>query len=114
VRGAYICGEETALLESLEGKTRQAALQAAVPRNFGLSANRPPSQHAELCIRADHHAQGRAWFAGLGPPNSGGTMIFSMSGHVGSPVIFELPLGIPFKDLLETSGGCGRAASSKR
>ena len=57
--------------------------------------------------------KGAAWFAGLGPANSGGTMIFSMSGHVGKPGNFELPLGIPFKDLLELSGGVWKGRKLK-
>ena len=57
--------------------------------------------------------KGAAWFAGLGPPNSGGTMIFSLSGHVAKPCNIELPLGIPFKDLLDLAGGVWKGRQLK-
>src|SRR6202040_3943798 len=75
--GAYICGEETALLDSLEGKPGKPRFKPPFPANFGL----------------------------YGPPNSGGTVIYSVSGHVARAGNFELPLGIPFADLLELAGG---------
>jgi NADH-quinone oxidoreductase subunit F len=112
--GAYICGEETALLESLEGKPGKPRFKPPFPANFGLygkptTINNTQSYASVPTIMR----KGAAWFAGLGPPNSGGTMIFSMSGHVGKPGNFELPLGIPFKDLLDLSGGVWKGRKLK-
>ena len=104
--GAYICGEETALLESLEGKQGRPRFKPPFPANFGLygkptTINNTQSYASVPTIMR----KGAKWFADLGVANSGGTMIFSMSGHVNKPGNFELPLGIPFKDLLELAGG---------
>ncbi len=104
--GAYICGEETALLESLEGKQGRPRFKPPFPANFGLygkptTINNTQSYASVPTIMR----KGSKWFADLGVANSGGTMIFSMSGHVNKPGNFELPLGIPFKDLLELAGG---------
>ncbi len=104
--GAYICGEETALLESLEGKQGRPRFKPPFPANFGLygkptTINNTQSYASVPTILRN----GAKWFADLGVANSGGTMIFSMSGHVKKPGNFELPLGIPFKDLLELAGG---------
>jgi NADH-quinone oxidoreductase subunit F len=104
--GAYICGEETALLESLEGKQGKPRFKPPFPANFGLygkptTINNTQSYASVPAILR----KGAAWFAGLGPPNSGGTVIFSVSGHVAKPGNFEVPLGIPFADLLELAGG---------
>jgi NADH-quinone oxidoreductase subunit F len=104
--GAYICGEETALLESLEGKQGRPRFKPPFPANFGLygkptTINNTQSYASVPTIMR----KGAKWFSDLGVANSGGTMIFSMSGHVNKPGNFELPLGIPFKDLLELAGG---------
>jgi NADH-quinone oxidoreductase subunit F len=104
--GAYICGEETGLLESLEGKPGRPRFKPPFPANFGLygkptTVNNTQSFASVPAILRN----GPDWFANLGVPNSGGTMIFSVSGHVNNPGNFELPLGIPFKDLLEIAGG---------
>ncbi len=104
--GAYICGEETALLESLEGKQGRPRFKPPFPANFGLygkptTINNTQSYASVPTIMRN----GAKWFADLGVANSGGTMIFSMSGHVARPGNFELPLGIPFRDLLELAGG---------
>ena len=104
--GAYICGEETGLLESLEGKPGRPRFKPPFPANFGLygkptTVNNTQSFASVPAILRN----GADWFSGLGVENSGGTMIFSVSGHVNKPGNFELPLGIPFKDLLEISGG---------
>ncbi len=104
--GAYICGEETALLESLEGKQGRPRFKPPFPANFGLygkptTINNTQSYASVPTIMR----KGAKWFSELGVANSGGTMIFSMSGHVNKPGNFELPLGIPFKDLLELAGG---------
>jgi NADH-quinone oxidoreductase subunit F len=110
--GAYICGEETALLDSLEGKQGKPRFKPPFPANFGLygkptTINNTQSYASTPTIMR----KGAAWFAALGPPNSGGTVIFSVSGHVAKAGNFEVPMGIPFADLLELAGGMrgGRA-----
>jgi len=100
--GAYICGEETALLESLEGKQGKPRFKPPFPANFGLygrptTVNNTQSYASVPTILR----KGPKWFADLGVPNSGGTVVFSVSGHVNRPGNYELPLGIPFKELLE-------------
>jgi NADH-quinone oxidoreductase subunit F len=100
--GAYICGEETALLESLEGKQGKPRFKPPFPATFGLygrptTINNTQSYASVPTIMR----KGAHWFAGLGVPNSGGTVIFSVSGHVQRPGNYELPLGIPFRELLE-------------
>ena len=114
--GAYICGEETALLDSLEGKTGKPRFKPPFPADLRPVRHADHhQQHPELRLGADDPAQGaRQWFADLGPKNSGGTVIFSVSGHVDKPGNFEVPLGMPFAELLELAGGVrGRAASSR-
>jgi NADH-quinone oxidoreductase subunit F len=104
--GAYICGEETGLLESLEGKPGKPRFKPPFPAHFGLygmptTVNNTQSLASVPAIIRN----GAEWFLQLGTENSGGTMIFSVSGHVNKPGNYELPLGIPFKDLLEIAGG---------
>jgi NADH-quinone oxidoreductase subunit F len=104
--GAYICGEETALLESLEGKQGKPRFKPPFPANFGLYGKPTTINNAQSFASVPTILRrGPEWFAGLGPANSGGTVIFSVSGHVEKPANFEVPLGIPFKDLLEIAGG---------
>jgi NADH-quinone oxidoreductase subunit F len=104
--GAYICGEETALLESLEGKQGKPRFKPPFPANFGLYGKPTTINNAQSFASVPTILRrGPEWFAGLGPANSGGTVIFSVSGHVEKPGNFEVPLGIPFKDLLEIAGG---------
>ncbi|MGB6488232.1 MAG: NADH-quinone oxidoreductase subunit NuoF [Steroidobacteraceae bacterium] len=104
--GAYICGEETALLESLEGKPGKPRFKPPFPANFGVYGQ-PTTINNTLTFASVPTIlrKGPQWFASLGPANSGGTVIYSVSGHVAKPGNFELPLGIPFKDLLELAGG---------
>lgn len=104
--GAYICGEETGLIESLEGKPGRPRFKPPFPANFGLygkptTVNNTQSFASVPAILRN----GPEWFAKLGVTNSGGTMVFSVSGHVNKPGNYELPLGIPFRDLLEIAGG---------
>ncbi len=100
--GAYICGEETALLESLEGKQGKPRFKPPFPANFGLYGKPTTINNTQSLSSAPAILRnGAAWFAGLGPENSGGTALFSVSGHVERPGNYELPMGIPFKDLLE-------------
>ena len=104
--GAYICGEETALLESLEGKPGRPRFKPPFPANFGLYGKPTTINNTQSFASVPAiMRKGAAWFAGLGPVNSGGTVIFSVSGHVAKPGNFELPLGIPFKELLAVAGG---------
>ena len=104
--GAYICGEETGLLESLEGKQGKPRFKPPFPANFGLygkptTVNNTQSLASVPAILRN----GADWFSSLGPEGSGGTAQFSVSGHVEKPGNFELPMGVPFKDLLELCGG---------
>jgi NADH-quinone oxidoreductase subunit F len=104
--GAYICGEETALLESLEGKPGRPRFKPPFPAGFGLYGQPTTINNTQSFASVPQIIRnGAEWFAGLGVEGSGGTMIFSVSGHVNKPGNFELPLGIPFRDLLELSGG---------
>lgn len=104
--GAYICGEETALLDSLEGKTGKPRFKPPFPANFGLyGAPTTVNNTQSFASVPTIMRKGAAWFASLGPANSGGTVVFSVSGHVQKAGNFEVPLGIPFKDLLALAGG---------
>jgi NADH-quinone oxidoreductase subunit F len=104
--GAYICGEETALLESLEGKKGLPRFKPPFPANFGLYGKPTTINNTEtLASVPTIMRNGADWFAGLGPENNGGTKCFSVSGHVNRPGNFEVPLGLPFRDLLELAGG---------
>jgi NADH-quinone oxidoreductase subunit F len=94
------------LLGSLEGKTGKPRFKPPFPAAFGLygaptTINNTQSYASVPTILR----KGAQWFADLGPKNSGGTVIFSVSGHVAKPGNFEVPLGIPFADLLELAGG---------
>ena len=104
--GAYICGEETALLESLEGKKGQPRFKPPFPANFGLYGRPTTINNTEsLASVPSIIRNGGAWFAGQGVANSGGLKCFSVSGHVNRPGNFEVPLGTPFAKLLEMAGG---------
>jgi NADH-quinone oxidoreductase subunit F len=104
--GAYICGEETALLESLEGKQGKPRFKPPFPASYGLYGKPTTINNAQSFASVPTILRkGPEWFAGLGPQNSGGTVIFSVSGHVDRPGNYELPLGIPFRDLLAIAGG---------
>jgi NADH-quinone oxidoreductase subunit F len=104
--GAYICGEETALLESLEGKQGRPRFKPPFPANFGLYGKPTTINNTQSYASVPTILRkGAKWFADLGVVNSGGTLIFSISGHVNKPQNIELPLGIPFKELLDICGG---------
>ena len=112
--GAYICGEETALLESLEGKPGRPRFKPPFPANFGLYGKPTTINNTQSFASIPTILRkGPAWFAGLGPVNSGGTAIFSVSGHVTNPGNFELPLGIPFTELLALAGGVWKGRKLK-
>ncbi len=104
--GAYICGEETALLNSLEGKKGLPRFRPPFPANFGLYGKPTTINNTETFASAPSIIRnGAKWFADLGVANSGGTKCFSVSGHVNRPGNFEIPMGTSFKDLLELAGG---------
>ena len=104
--GAYICGEETALLESMEGKKGQPRFKPPFPASFGLYGKPTTINNTETFAAVPFvFALGGAAYAGLGKPNNGGTKIFSMSGDVAKPGNYEVPLGTPFATLLELAGG---------
>ena len=104
--GAYICGEETALLESLEGKRGHPRFKPPFPANCGLYGRPTNINNTESYASAPAILQhGAKWFADLGLPNNGGTKCFSVSGHINSPGNYEIPMGTPFKDLLALVGG---------
>ena len=104
--GAYICGEETALIESIEGKKGQPRFKPPFPANYGVFG-RPTNvdnteSYASVPVILE---KGGQWFLDQGIPNNGGQKIFSVTGHVNKPGNYEVPLGMPFKDLLELAGG---------
>jgi NADH-quinone oxidoreductase subunit F len=104
--GAYICGEETALLESLEGKKGQPRFKPPFPASYGLYGKPTTINNTETFAAAPWIVlNGGDAFLALGRPNNGGTKIFSISGHVERPGNFEIKLGTPFSKLLEMAGG---------
>lgn len=104
--GAYICGEETALLESIEGKKGQPRYKPPFPAGYGLYGRPTTINNTESLASVPVILQkGGEWFHELGTPNNGGSKIFSVSGHVNKPGNYEVPLGTPFADLLELAGG---------
>ena len=104
--GAYICGEETALLESLEGKPGKPRFKPPFPANYGLyGAPTTINNTQTVALVPAILRNGAQWFADLGVERAGGTAIFSVSGHVEKPGNYELPLGIPFRELLAIAGG---------
>ncbi len=104
--GAYICGEETALMESLEGKKGMPRFKPPFPAARGLYGKPTTINNTETYASVPVILErGADWFLKLGKPNNGGCKIFSVSGHVNKPGNFEIPLGTPFKDLLAMAGG---------
>jgi len=104
--GAYICGEETALLESLEGKKGQPRFKPPFPASYGLYGKPTTINNTETFASVPWIMRhGGEWFLNLGKPNNGGTKIFSVSGDVARPGNFEVKLGTPFPVLLEMAGG---------
>ena len=104
--GAYICGEESALLESIEGKKGQPRFKPPFPAQVGLYGKPTIINNTEtlasIPVILD---KGADWFTNLGVPNSGGAKLFAVSGHVNKPGNYEVPMGTPFKELLEMAGG---------
>ena len=104
--GAYICGEETALLESLEGKKGMPRLKPPFPANCGLYGAPTTVNNVEsIAVTGEILRRGATWFASLGKPNNTGTKLFSISGHVERPCNVEEEMGIPLKELLEKHAG---------
>jgi len=104
--GAYICGEETALLESIEGKKGQPRFKPPFPASFGLYGKPTTINNTETFAAIPFILKmGGEEFLNLGKPNNGGTKLFSVSGHVNRPGNYEIPLGTPFATLLEMCGG---------
>ncbi|MDF1761387.1 MAG: NADH-quinone oxidoreductase subunit NuoF [Coxiellaceae bacterium] len=104
--GAYICGEETALMNSLEGKRGMPRLKPPFPANFGLYGKPTNVNNCETLATVPVILEkGAKWFSDLGRPKNGGTKIFTVSGHVNKPGNYEIQLGTPFTELLELAGG---------
>ncbi len=104
--GAYICGEETALIESLEGKKGQPRLKPPFPANAGLYGCPSTVNNVEsIAVTPTILRRGASWFAGFGRANNTGTKLFNISGHVAQPCTVEEEMGIPLKDLIEKHAG---------
>jgi NADH-quinone oxidoreductase subunit F len=104
--GAYICGEETALMESLEGKKGHPRYKPPFPAAYGLYGKPSTVNNTETLASVPAIMRnGADWFVNIGKPNNGGPKCFSVSGHVNSPGNYEVPLGTPFADLLQMAGG---------
>tara|TARA_R110001583_G_scaffold31978_4_gene109225 strand:+ start:210157 stop:211476 length:1320 start_codon:yes stop_codon:yes gene_type:complete len=104
--GAYICGEETALLESIEGKKGQPRFKPPFPASYGLYGKPTTINNTETFASVPFIMNmGGEGFLNLGKPNNGGTKLFSISGHVNRPGNYEINLGTPFSELLEMAGG---------
>ena len=104
--GAYICGEETALLESLEGKKGQPRLKPPFPANCGIYGAPTTVNNVEsIAVAPDILRRGGAWFASLGKPNNTGTKLFCISGHVNNPCNVEEEMGTSLRELIEKHCG---------
>ncbi len=104
--GAYICGEETALLESLEGKKGMPRLKPPFPANVGLYGAPSTVNNVEtIAVVPDILRRGAAWFASLGRPNNTGTKLFCLSGHVNKPCNVEEEMGVPLRELIDHYAG---------
>lgn len=104
--GAYICGEETSLIESLEGKPGKPRLKPPFPANSGLFSCPTTVTNVEtVAVAPEILRRGGAWFAGLGRPRNAGTKLFCISGHVNNPCTVEEEMSIPMRELLERHCG---------
>ena len=104
--GAYICGEETGLLESLEGKQGKPRFKPPFPANYGLYGKPTTVNNTQtLATIPKILEKGAKWYADFGTEKSPGTLIFSISGHVNKPGNYELPLGLSFKEVIDVAGG---------
>lgn len=108
--GAYICGEETALIESLEGKRGFPRLKPPFPAIVGVFGKPTVVNNVETLACVPHiMTRGAAWFAAIGKPRNTGPKLFCVSGHVNRPGVFELPLGVTFREIIEEHAGGIRA-----
>jgi len=104
--GAYICGEETAMLESIEGKKGQPRMKPPFPANVGLYGAPTTVNNVEsIAVAGTIMRRGATWFSALGKPNNTGTKLFCISGHVNKPCVVEEEMGIPFRELIERHAG---------
>jgi len=104
--GAYICGEETALLESMEGKKGQPRLKPPFPANVGLYGCPTTVNNVEsIAVTPEILRRGAGWFASFGRENNTGTKLFCISGHVNAPCTVEEEMSIPFRDLIDKHAG---------
>jgi NADH-quinone oxidoreductase subunit F len=104
--GAYICGEETSLMESVEGNRGNPRLKPPFPASIGLYKNPTVINNVETLSNVPHIVlNGADWYAKIGMPKSTGTKIFSLSGHVNKPGNYELPMGTPLRELIYDYGG---------
>lgn len=100
--GAYICGEETGLIESLEGKQGKPRMKPPFPANAGLYGCPTTVTNVEtVAVVPTIIRRGASWFSGMGRPNNHGTKLFAVSGHVNNPCVVEEEMSIPFKELIE-------------
>ena len=104
--GAYICGEETAMLESLEGKKGQPRLKPPFPAGAGLYGNPTTVNNVEsIAVAPTILRRGAPWFAAIGRPKNEGTKLFQISGHVNTPCVVEEAMSVPFRELIDTHCG---------
>ena len=104
--GAYICGEETGLLESLEGKKGQPRMKPPFPAQYGAFGLPTTVNNVETFAHVPHILdRGVDWFRGFGTEHSPGTTLFGVSGHIERPGLYELPLGTPLREILDLAGG---------
>jgi len=104
--GAYICGEETALIESLEGKQGKPRLKPPFPANIGVFGCPTTVTNVEtIAVTPTIFRRGGAWFAGFGRPNNRGTKLFAISGHVNNPIVVEEEMSISFRELIDRHCG---------
>ena len=104
--GAYICGEETAMLESLEGRKGMPRLKPPFPAGVGLYGNPTTVNNVEsIAVAPTILRRGSAWFAGIGRPKNEGTKLFQISGHVNTPCVVEEAMSVPFRELIEAHCG---------
>jgi NADH-quinone oxidoreductase subunit F len=111
--GAYICGEETALLESLEGKKGMPRMKPPFPAGAGLYGCPTTVNNVEsIAVVPTILRRGAEWFAGFGRPNNAGTKLFAISGHVNNPCVVEEAMSIPFDELIERIAAASGAAGT--
>lgn len=104
--GAYICGEETALLESLEGRKGMPRMKPPFPAGAGLYGCPTTVNNVEsIAVVPTILRRGGAWFAGFGRPNNAGTKLFALTGHVNNPCVFEESMSMPVREMIEKHGG---------